>query len=138
MERVRAVAALPRPLVDAIPSLRYLAVADMAPNPAFTDEAPEDAADGASGSSVEGAVYEWDELRQVGGIRRQAWWKIVEEDGKRIMVEISEDEGERAQRRVEDGDFERVSQIEGTSAPPLLRAEDTDTRIRCYCVIIVR
>ncbi|KAM5539232.1 hypothetical protein V8D89_007105 [Ganoderma adspersum] len=113
MERVRAVAALPRPLVDAIPSLRYLAVADMAANHAVVD----DPADGASGSSERGGgVYEWDEMREVEGIEKQVWWKVVEEDGKRVLREISEDEGERAQRVIEDRDEEGISQIEETLA----------------------
>lgn len=110
MERVHAVAALPRPLVDAIPSLRYLAVADMAANRAVVD----DLADGVSGGSERGSgVYEWDEMREVEGIGKQVWWKVVEEDGQRVLREISEDEGERAQRVIEDGDEEGISQIEG-------------------------
>ncbi|KAI1797107.1 hypothetical protein LXA43DRAFT_1147952 [Ganoderma leucocontextum] len=112
MARVSALAALPRPLVDAIPSLRYLSVADMALNPALEKDAPEWVSDAASSRAEDGVVYEWDELREVDAIRKQMWWKIAEEDGRRTMVEISEDEGERAQRVVEDGDFEDVSQIE--------------------------
>ncbi|PIL35288.1 hypothetical protein GSI_02013 [Ganoderma sinense ZZ0214-1] len=110
MERVCAVAALPQPLVDAIPSLRYLAVADMAPNPAVVGEA----ADGASGvSEREGRVYEWDEMREMEGVGKQGWWKVVEEGGKRVVKEIPEDEGERVQRVIEDGDEKEVSKVEG-------------------------
>ena len=124
MERVRAVAALPRPLVDAIPSLRYLSVADMAPNPAFKIDASEWEGGIPSRGAEDRVVYEWDELREVDTIRKLMWWKIVEEDGQRKLVEISEDEGERAQRVLEeqDGDVEGISQVEGEcidSAPAL-------------------
>ena len=43
----------------------------------------------------------------------QMWWKVVEEDGKRVLKEIPEDEGERAQRVIEDGGDEGVSKLEG-------------------------
>nr|VWO99948.1 Endochitinase 2 (EC (Chitinase 2) [Ganoderma boninense] len=95
MERVRAVAALPQPLVDAIPSLRYLAVADMSPNPAIVEDA---AHDGSGSSETDGGVYEWDEMREVEGIGKQMWWKVVEEDGKRVLKETSEDEGDFSAR----------------------------------------
>ena len=64
-------------------------------------------------------VYEWDELREVDTIRKQVWWKIIEEDGERKMVEISEDEGESAQRVLEeqDGKADGIAQVEGECIP---------------------
>ena len=119
MERVRVVNALPRPLVDGIPSLRYLSIADMAPNPAFEIDASEWVGDVPSSGAEDGVVYEWDELREVDTIRKQVWWKIIEEDGERKMVEISEDEGESAQRVLEeqDGKADGIAQVEGECIP---------------------
>ncbi|KAI1797108.1 hypothetical protein LXA43DRAFT_1147957 [Ganoderma leucocontextum] len=127
-ERMVAMAALPRLLVDAIPSLCYLSVADMAPNTALTDDTPDgsdtgdssdDYDDSESGVRPDG----WDDLREIGRIGKQMWWKIVEEEGQRVMVEISEDEGERAKREVELQDDEEMLRIEGECVPsPPLRA----------------
>ena len=134
LERVRAVAALPRPLVDAIPSLRYLAIADMAANRAVVD----DLADGASsGSEKGGGVYEWDEMREVEGIGKQVWWKVVEDDGHRVLREIPEDEGERAQRVIEDGGEEGISQIEGELILPFpVRNRLLTSLNRSSCVVV--
>ena len=48
------------------------------------------------------------------------WWKIVEEDGRRVMVEISADEGERVKREVELQEDEEMLQIEGEFVSYLL------------------
>ena len=110
-----AVAVLPRPFVDAIPSLRYFSLADMASTPALADDAD------ASGTSDEpdsddpenGAVPEqWDTLHEIKPTK-QMWWKIVEEDGQRTMIEIGEEEGERMKREVELQDDEEMLRIEG-------------------------
>ena len=112
-ERVRALAALPRPLVDALPSLRYLAVADMAANPALVDDGPEELQSGIPRRAREDVIYEWDELRQIDCIREQRWWKIVQEGGERRMVQISENEGECAQRMIEENGSETTTEVEG-------------------------
>ena len=125
MERVRVVNALPRPLVDGIPSLRYLSIADMAPNPAFEIDASEWGGGAPSSGTGDCVVYEWDELREVDTVRKQTWWKIVEEDGQRKTVEISENEGEHARSEIEHGDLDITVQAEGKSILPLSRAAST-------------
>ncbi|TBU65219.1 hypothetical protein BD310DRAFT_972660 [Dichomitus squalens] len=112
-ERVYALAALPRPLVDAIPSLRYLSVADMAPNPALWDDSLVESHNAASNCTRKGVVYEWDELRHVDCIREQRWWKIVDDRDRRSLVEISEDEGRDAQHLIEEGGSAMTAHIEG-------------------------
>ena len=114
-ERVSAVAVLPRPFVDAIPSLRYFSLADMAPTPTLADDAdPSGTSDEPDSDNPEnGAVPEqWDTLHEIRPTK-QMWWKIVEEDGQRTMIEIGEDEGERMKREVELQDDDEMLQIEG-------------------------
>ena len=125
MERVRVVNALPRPPVDAIPSRRYLSVADMVANPAFEIDASEWVGDVPSSGAEDGVMYEWDKLREVDTVRTQMWWKIIEEDGERKMVEISESEGEHARSEIEYGDLDMTVQAEGKSTLPLSRAAST-------------
>ena len=118
-ERVSAVAVLPRPFVDAIPSLRYFSLADMAPTPTLADDAdPSGTSDEPDSDNPEnGAVPEqWDTLHDIRPTK-QMWWKIVEEDGQRTMIEIGEDEGERVKREVELQDDEEMLWIEGECLP---------------------
>ena len=118
-ERVSAVAVLPRPFVDAIPSLRYFSLADMAPTPALADDADasETSDEPVSDDPENGAVPEqWDTLHEIRPTK-QMWWKIVEEDGQRTMIEIGEDEGERVKREVELQDDEEMLWIEGECLP---------------------
>ncbi|KAM5539230.1 hypothetical protein V8D89_007103 [Ganoderma adspersum] len=117
-ERVSAVAVLPRPFVDAIPSLRYFSLADMAPNPALVDDvdAAESSDEPDSDDSENGGVPgQWDTLREIRPVKRM-WWKVVEEDGQRSMIEICDDEGERMKREVELQDDEEMLQIEEAAA----------------------
>ncbi|PIL35286.1 hypothetical protein GSI_02011 [Ganoderma sinense ZZ0214-1] len=102
-ERVQAVAEWPQPFADAIPSLRYFSLGDMAANPALVDDAnASETSDEADTDDAENSAtpehWKWDALRETGLMKRM-WWKIVEEGGRRVMVEISADEGERVKRQ---------------------------------------
>ena len=112
-ERMRALVALPGVLLDAIPVLRYLAVADMALHPSLVDDPSFESESAASDCAREDVVQEWDDFRQISSIRKRRWWKIVVEDGQRTLVEISRDEGECAQRVAEDHGYETIAQVEG-------------------------
>ncbi|RDX43509.1 hypothetical protein OH76DRAFT_1487780 [Lentinus brumalis] len=102
VDRVKALAALPDPLVRALPSLRYLAVGDMAPNMQLLGEGADvDASVAALRVKDEEVVWEWDELRRLSAVRKQCWWRIVDGPIGRQLVEISEYEGEEAQWQIE-------------------------------------
>ena len=113
--RVRTLAELPRLVVDAIPTVRYLAIGDLAPNRAlFTDAHIQDerlADVFADAPKEESIVSEWDDLRRVQCVRKQTWWRIEEREGSRVLVEISEEEGEEAQREIEAGGYDDDEQI---------------------------
>ena len=115
-ERMRALVALPGVLLDAIPVLRYLAVADMALHPSLVDDPSFESERAASDCAREDVVQEWDDFRQISSIRKRRWWKIVVESGQRTLVEISKDEGECAQRVAEDHGYETIAQVEGEYA----------------------
>ncbi|KAI0707030.1 hypothetical protein C8Q76DRAFT_800398 [Earliella scabrosa] len=113
--RVRTLAELPHLVVDAIPTVRYLAIGDLAPNRAlFTDAHIQDerlADVFADAPKEESIVSEWDDLRRVQCVRKQTWWRIEEREGSRVLVEISEEEGEEAQREIEAGGYDDDEQI---------------------------
>ncbi|PIL35280.1 hypothetical protein GSI_02005 [Ganoderma sinense ZZ0214-1] len=116
-ERVQAVAEWPQPFANAIPSLRYFSLTDMAPNPTLVDDADaSETSDEADTDDAENSAtpehWKWDALRETGLMERM-WWKIVEEGGRRVMVEILADEGERVKREVELQDDEEMLRIEG-------------------------
>lgn len=116
ISRVRGLALLPSALADAIPTLRYLAVGDAAPNRALFSESDicrEELHDlFADAPAEESVVYEWDELRRVECIKKQCWWRVVNHEGRRVLVEISEEEGEEAQRVIEAGQDDMTAQID--------------------------
>lgn len=115
VDRVKALAALPDPLVRALPSLRYLAVGDMAPNMQLLGEGADvDASVAALRVKDEEVVWEWDELRRLSAVRKQCWWRIVDGPIGRQLVEISEYEGEEAQWQIESV-TEDTTHIEGES-----------------------
>ncbi len=104
IKRIKALIALPCLLVRAIPSLRYLSVGDLAPNTHVTGVPIADAAlDALRLKAEDFVVTKWDEMRWLDIIRMRCWWRI--EDGPsgspRELVEISEEEGEEAQRQIE-------------------------------------
>ncbi|KAI0715764.1 hypothetical protein C8T65DRAFT_707496 [Cerioporus squamosus] len=112
-----ALAALPPLLVRALPSLRYLAVGDMAPNMQLLGDGTDvDASVIALGVKEEDVVGEWDELRQLSVIRKQCWWRVVDGPRGRELVEIEEAEGEEAQRQIEEFVIEDSARLEGALA----------------------
>lgn len=115
--RLRALCELPQLCIDAIPSLLYLAIGDAAPNTDLfnrSDLVDEALADIFQYGQGEGPIEsEWDELRQLDCVRKQRWWKIEVRERQRILVEISEDEGEEAQRLImEEPEYSPTTQIE--------------------------
>ncbi|RPD53121.1 hypothetical protein L227DRAFT_420666 [Lentinus tigrinus ALCF2SS1-6] len=101
IDRVKALNALPPLLAHAFPWLRYLSVADAAPNMYLLQDTPLEPSISAL-QVDEGAVgWGWDELRHLMGIRRQRWWRVVYGPHGRELVEITSEEGEAAQQEIE-------------------------------------
>ena len=115
VNRVKALVALPDLLPRALPLLQYLAVGDAAPNMGLLgDEYNADACITALHVREEDVVWEWDELRRLAFVRRQRWWRVVDGPHGRHCVEISEEEGEKAQQRIETMSRKTVTmEIEG-------------------------
>ncbi|RPD72360.1 hypothetical protein L226DRAFT_511835 [Lentinus tigrinus ALCF2SS1-7] len=103
--RLQKLAELPNQLVRSLPSLRYLALGDTAPNVGLVGDAA------AFGSAIirarqvqeDNIVWECDELRRMLSIRKhqQSWWRVVNGPHGRELLTISEKEGEEAQRLIE-------------------------------------
>ncbi|KAI0749246.1 hypothetical protein C8Q80DRAFT_612332 [Daedaleopsis nitida] len=114
--RVRALAELPQLCIEAIPTLLYMAIGDTAPNMDLFDRSDvndEELADVFQHGQGEGPIEsEWDELRQLDCVRKQRWWKIEARESQRILVEISEDGGEEAQRLIEEPQYRAATQID--------------------------
>ncbi|RPD59736.1 hypothetical protein L227DRAFT_527271 [Lentinus tigrinus ALCF2SS1-6] len=96
INRIKALARLPPLMVHTFPSLRCLSVGNAIPDMQLLRDTPLDPA--ASALQVDDEEWGWDYLRHV-GIHR--WWRVVDGLHGRELVEITEEEGEAAQREIE-------------------------------------
>lgn len=118
IHRVRTLAALPQLCLEAIPTLRYLSIGDLAPKLHLLNSADIDDEELADvfqfGCSPEGRLSgDWDELWRVYGLYAQRWWRIAEREGERALVSISEDEGEEAQGQIESREYPAATEAHG-------------------------
>ncbi|RPD72414.1 hypothetical protein L226DRAFT_490269 [Lentinus tigrinus ALCF2SS1-7] len=96
INRIKALARLPPLMVHTFPSLRCLSVGNAIPYMQLLRDTPLDPA--ASALQVDDEEWGWDYLRHV-GIHR--WWRVVDGLHGRELVEITDEEGEAAQREIE-------------------------------------
>lgn len=93
--RVLALNNLPQGLIDAMPSLRYLAIGDVLEN-----------------EDLKGDKKPWEE-RKLGYIGKICWWRTKREEGRAELEEIPREVGEEAQRLIERPDLDEGSSLEG-------------------------
>ncbi|TFK82423.1 hypothetical protein K466DRAFT_556600 [Polyporus arcularius HHB13444] len=125
INRVKALLPLPPLLVRAIPSLRYLSIGDMAPNSEVLGRTAVDPSIRALCVDEKDVEWEWDALRRLAMIRRQCWWRVVDGTHERELVEISVEEGEEAQRRIESVTEDTTATMGSASSQQLLHSAFT-------------
>ncbi len=125
INRVKALLPLPALLVRAIPSLRYLSIGDMAPNSEVLGRTAVDPSIRALCVDEKDVEWEWDALRRLAMIRRQCWWRVVDGTHERELVEISVEEGEEAQRRIESVTEDTTATMGSASSQQLLHSAFT-------------
>ncbi|KAI0326470.1 hypothetical protein GY45DRAFT_1310445 [Cubamyces sp. BRFM 1775] len=103
IRRVKALRSLPQRLLEAMPSLRCLAVLDGGSlGTILQRKSNEDDSDSEDGDHAHADVYEWDELRRTDHIRSMKWWRVVDGPDGRTLQRITEEEGERVQQEYVD------------------------------------
>ncbi|CDO71791.1 hypothetical protein BN946_scf184939.g15 [Trametes cinnabarina] len=120
--RAQAPLTLPHRLIEAVPSLRYVAILDSGPNKFILELAPDvddppndldlaalaelekvaqfnDEDDSSEDEEDEDWSRTWDELRGTDHFVSYTWWQVAEEADGRVVKPITIEEGERVQRQ---------------------------------------
>lgn len=98
--RIETMPTLPQRLMDAVPSLRYLALIDSQPNNTSWDVGADDEWPITDGGDDDYQAPHWDEVRETDWTLSTCWWRVVEGSLGRTLETISAEEAERVQHQI--------------------------------------